>query len=221
MDGTHYKESGSRSGMDGRQVSSMSQWLNSDVFIVFVVVLVLFIVAVFVVCWVMRCRRRQTQTERMAEIEIIPAAGSDRSSQHRFILKIVTEQKHASELVQILTNHNRLKEDTECSADQLASEVASRDKPQPQTLSNPHSVTENTLPNGQQVTTLDIPTTYPNKICVAATIEPLRPDSAVNDDVELNDNAADGCDDETSQYSSASSSRLSCQELNRGKCVSN
>ncbi|KAL7838680.1 hypothetical protein AOLI_G00270840 [Acnodon oligacanthus] len=217
----YYKKQCSRNGMDGRQVSSMSQWLNSDVFIVFVVVLVLFVVAVFAVCWVIRCRRTQTQTERMAEIEIVPAAGSDRSGQHRFTLKIVTEQKHASELVQILTNHTRLKENTECSADQLGPEVASREKPPSQTLSNPHSITENTLPNGQQATILDNPTTYPNKICVAATIEPLRPDSAVNDDVGLNDDAADDCDDETSQYSSAGSSRLSCHELNRGQCVSN
>lgn len=40
---------------------------------------------------------------KMAEIEIIPADGSDRGNIPRFTLKIVTEQTHATELVEMLT----------------------------------------------------------------------------------------------------------------------
>uniref|UniRef100_A0A8B9H4J7 Si:dkey-111e8.4 n=1 Tax=Astyanax mexicanus TaxID=7994 RepID=A0A8B9H4J7_ASTMX len=90
----------------------VSQWLNSEIFIAFVVVLLLLIVALCAVCWILRCRRTPTTTERMAEIEIIPADGSDGKSPPRFILKIVTEEKHASELVQMLIEHRRVTKDT-------------------------------------------------------------------------------------------------------------
>lgn len=39
----------------------------------------------------------------MAEIEIIPADGSNKGNVPRFTLKIVTEQTHATELVEMLT----------------------------------------------------------------------------------------------------------------------
>ncbi|XP_066515004.1 uncharacterized protein si:dkey-111e8.4 [Hoplias malabaricus] len=140
-------------GVDGSRMSSMSQWLNSDVFIVFVVVLLLLVVAAIGVCCVTRYRRTHTTTERMAEIEILPCDGSDRSGQVRVILKIVTEQKHASELIHMLTGHRRLTE-----ADQLATEVASTsiDQPLSHTLSN--RVSHHTQASDQQVSQLDFPT---------------------------------------------------------------
>lgn len=39
----------------------------------------------------------------MAEIEIIPVNGADEGNPSRFTLKIVTEQTHATELVEMLT----------------------------------------------------------------------------------------------------------------------
>ncbi|KAA0717210.1 hypothetical protein E1301_Tti017355 [Triplophysa tibetana] len=82
---------------------SLSQWLNSDFFIVFVVVLVLLLLVIFAICWVIRRHQTQKMTEKMAEIEIIAVDGSDRGNVPRFTLKIVTEQTHATELVEMLT----------------------------------------------------------------------------------------------------------------------
>ncbi|XP_055055771.2 uncharacterized protein [Misgurnus anguillicaudatus] len=82
----------------------VSQWLNSDFFIVFVVVLVLLLLVIFAVCWVIRRQHTQRTTEKMAEIQIIPIDASDRGNVPRFTLKIVTEQTHATELVEMLTH---------------------------------------------------------------------------------------------------------------------
>ncbi|XP_051966478.1 uncharacterized protein si:dkey-111e8.4 [Xyrauchen texanus] len=82
---------------------SLSQWLNSDIFIVFVVVLLLLLLVIFAVFWLMRRHRSKRPIEKMAEIEIIPVDGSDRGNLPRFTLKIVTEQMHATELVEMLT----------------------------------------------------------------------------------------------------------------------
>ncbi|KAI4904525.1 hypothetical protein NFI96_025655 [Prochilodus magdalenae] len=200
-------------GMDGTQMSSMSQWLNSDVFIMFVVVLVLLVVAAFAVCWVMRCRRARTGAttdasnqlmprfpplRRMAEIEIIPADGPDRNNQSRFILKIVTEQRHASELVRMLTSHGHLTEDPACPTDRLTPEV-----------------TENTVPTDQPITSQDLPTTSPIMACVTAVTEPLNPESVVTDDDGVNNIAdEDDSDDDPSRYSSPVSSGIFYGELN-------
>uniref|UniRef100_A0A4W4F8G7 Uncharacterized protein n=1 Tax=Electrophorus electricus TaxID=8005 RepID=A0A4W4F8G7_ELEEL len=102
--------------MSGSRMSTVSQWLSSDVFIVFVVVLLLLLAAISTVCWVMR--------RRTAEIEIIPAGGLDRNNQPSFTLKIVTEQKHASELIQMLTGNANL---TELTASVVTAEVDNDD----------------------------------------------------------------------------------------------
>ncbi|XP_042579348.1 uncharacterized protein si:dkey-111e8.4 [Cyprinus carpio] len=82
---------------------SLSWWLNSDVFIVFVVLLLLLLLVVFAVCWLIRRHHTQRPTEKMAEIEIIPVDGTHVGNPPRFTLKIVTEQIHATELVEMLT----------------------------------------------------------------------------------------------------------------------
>ncbi|XP_035382757.1 monocarboxylate transporter 8 [Electrophorus electricus] len=61
---------------------------------------------------------------RTAEIEIIPAGGLDRNNQPSFTLKIVTEQKHASELIQMLTGNANL---TELTASVVTAEVDNDD----------------------------------------------------------------------------------------------
>ncbi|XP_067296221.1 uncharacterized protein si:dkey-111e8.4 [Pseudorasbora parva] len=81
---------------------SLSRWLSSDIFIVFVVLLLLLLLVIFAVCWLMR-RHRTRPTEKMAEIEIIPVDAADLGNSARFTLKIVTEQTHATELVEMLT----------------------------------------------------------------------------------------------------------------------
>ncbi|KAK1787507.1 hypothetical protein P4O66_016006, partial [Electrophorus voltai] len=110
--------------MSGSRMSTVSQWLSSDVFIVFVVVLLLLLAAISTVCWVMRRHHRHTAKERTAEIEIIPAGGLDRNNQPSFTLKIVTEQKHASELIQMLTGNANL---TELTASVVTAEVDNDD----------------------------------------------------------------------------------------------
>ncbi|NP_001410136.1 uncharacterized protein LOC794063 [Danio rerio] len=82
---------------------SLSQWLNSDIFIVFVVLLLLLLLVIFAVCWLMRRQNTQRPPEKMAEIEIIPVNSADAGNPSRFTLKIVTEQTHATELVEMLT----------------------------------------------------------------------------------------------------------------------
>ncbi|XP_053473856.1 uncharacterized protein si:dkey-111e8.4 [Ictalurus furcatus] len=89
------------------RVSSMSEWLKSDIFIVFMVVLSLTVISIFAVCCLMRRRRTYKTRQKMAEIEIVPFAGSGRNHKPRFTLRIITEQKHASELVQMLTSQIR------------------------------------------------------------------------------------------------------------------
>uniref|UniRef100_A0A8C2ID19 Si:dkey-111e8.4 n=1 Tax=Cyprinus carpio TaxID=7962 RepID=A0A8C2ID19_CYPCA len=82
---------------------SLSWWLNSDIFIVFVVLLLLLLLVVFAVCWLIRRHHTQRPTEKMAEIEIIPVDGTHVGNPPIFTLKIVTEQTHATELVEMLT----------------------------------------------------------------------------------------------------------------------
>ncbi|XP_048044048.1 uncharacterized protein si:dkey-111e8.4 [Megalobrama amblycephala] len=86
---------------------SLSRWLNSDIFIVFVVLLLLLLLVIFAVCWLMRRHHTQRPTEKMAEIEIIPVDAADSGNSPRFTLKIVTEQTHATELVETLTRRGR------------------------------------------------------------------------------------------------------------------
>ncbi|XP_022520179.2 uncharacterized protein si:dkey-111e8.4 isoform X1 [Astyanax mexicanus] len=170
--------------MDENRVSSVSQWLNSEIFIAFVVVLLLLIVALCAVCWILRCRRTPTTTERMAEIEIIPADGSDRKSPPRFILKIVTEEKHASELVQMLIEHRRVAKDTACSTDPLTPEVAStsRDEPQSPPPSTSHPVAEKTYLTVEVHASMDCPTTDHLKAGVTAPTESFSSESVITAD---------------------------------------
>ncbi|XP_073696135.1 uncharacterized protein [Garra rufa] len=85
---------------------SLSRWLNSDIFIVFVVLLLLLLLVIFAVCWLIKRHHTQTPTEKMAEIEIIPVDGTHVGNPLRFTLKIVTEQTHATELVEMLTRRS-------------------------------------------------------------------------------------------------------------------
>ncbi|KAB5513073.1 hypothetical protein PHYPO_G00250070 [Pangasianodon hypophthalmus] len=121
--------------MDGTRMSPMSEWLKSDVFIIFVVVLLLTVISIFAVCWVIRRRRTHKTTEKMAEIEIIPFAGSGGNNKPRFTLRIITEQKHASELIQMLTGQIRSTVGPVCSTDlgvsAVTDEVASTSQDQP------------------------------------------------------------------------------------------
>ncbi|KAK7164793.1 hypothetical protein R3I94_003247 [Phoxinus phoxinus] len=82
---------------------SLSRWLNSDIFIVFVVLLLLLLLVIFAVCWLMKRHHTRRPTEKMAEIEITPVDAADLGNSARFTLKIVTEQTHATELVEMLT----------------------------------------------------------------------------------------------------------------------
>ncbi|XP_039514770.1 uncharacterized protein si:dkey-111e8.4 [Pimephales promelas] len=82
---------------------SLTRWLNSDIFIVFVVLLLLLLLVIFAVCWLMRRHHTQRPTEKLAEIEITPTDDADMGNSARFTLKIVTEQTHATELVEMLT----------------------------------------------------------------------------------------------------------------------
>ncbi|XP_062845130.1 uncharacterized protein si:dkey-111e8.4 [Trichomycterus rosablanca] len=151
--------------MDGSRVSSMSQWWNSDVFIVFVVVLLLIIVAIFAFCWIKR--RRPVPTETLAEIEIIPLDNLGKNNQPRFTLMIIMEQKHASELVQTLTCRSRSIVHQSCSS--VTAEIAStsRDQPRAGTSSSCHDKTDKTLCTGLELSSLEnmqIPSTATNTV---------------------------------------------------------
>ncbi|KAK3527545.1 hypothetical protein QTP86_026652 [Hemibagrus guttatus] len=153
-------------GMDGTRMSPMSEWLNSDVFIIFVVVLLLTVIGIFAVCCVIRRRRTHRTAEKMAEVEIIPFTNSGRSNKPRFTLRIITEQKHASEIVQMLTGQICSTVDPVCSTDGVSAVNAevidtSQDQSQIHALSSCHTETDSTLHTGQQVTSLDFQSTNP------------------------------------------------------------
>ncbi|XP_058239124.1 uncharacterized protein si:dkey-111e8.4 [Hemibagrus wyckioides] len=154
--------------MDGTRVSPMSDWLNSDVFIIFVVVLLLTVIAIFAVCWVLRRRRTRKTAEKMAEVEIIPFTNSGRSSRPRFTLRVITEQKHASEIVQMLTGQICSTVDPVCATDDVSAVIAevidtSQDQSQIHALSSCRTETDSTLHTGQQVSSLDLQTANPNE----------------------------------------------------------
>ncbi|XP_062391592.1 uncharacterized protein si:dkey-111e8.4 isoform X2 [Sardina pilchardus] len=102
-----------KTGMDSGspQYGTLAEWLRSDVFIVFVVVLVLLGLVLTAVCWVWRRQRRHrpSTSQRLTEIEIYPTvdASVGEAQQQKFCLKIRTDQRHASELVGILADHIR------------------------------------------------------------------------------------------------------------------
>ncbi|KAG5284351.1 hypothetical protein AALO_G00025760 [Alosa alosa] len=102
-----------KTGMDSGspQYGTLADWLQSDVFIVFVVVMVLLGLVLTAVCWVWRRQRRSRQStlQRLTEIEIYPVVDGSvgEAQQQKFSLKIRTDQRHASELVGILADHIR------------------------------------------------------------------------------------------------------------------
>ncbi|XP_047665422.1 uncharacterized protein si:dkey-111e8.4 [Tachysurus fulvidraco] len=148
--------------MDDTRVSPMSEWLNSDIFIIFVVFLLLTIIAIVTVCCILR--RRHTH-EKMAEVEIIPSANSSPNNNPRFTLRIITEKKHASEIVQMLTVQTRSTVDAVCTTDPGVSDVhaevieISQDQSQIHTLASCHTETDSTLHTAQQATSLNLQTT--------------------------------------------------------------
>ncbi|XP_056313113.1 uncharacterized protein si:dkey-111e8.4 [Danio aesculapii] len=109
---------------------SLSQWLNSDIFIVFVVLLLLLLLVIFAVCWLMRRQNTQRPPEKMAEIEIIPVNSADAGNQSRFTLKIVTEQTHATELVEMLTRRGHCVEPNPHSKPSVSAVAADNDSDQ-------------------------------------------------------------------------------------------
>uniref|UniRef100_A0A674BHD5 Uncharacterized protein n=1 Tax=Salmo trutta TaxID=8032 RepID=A0A674BHD5_SALTR len=78
--------------------------LSSDIFIIYVVVLLLVLLALRAVCWVVRNNRTQrTTAEKLTDIEIISAGdGPERDTQAKFTLKIRTDPRHATQLVEML-----------------------------------------------------------------------------------------------------------------------
>ncbi|KAK2816593.1 hypothetical protein Q7C36_022864 [Tachysurus vachellii] len=177
--------------MDDTRVSSMSEWLNSDIFIIFVVFLLLTIIAIVAVCCILR--RRHTH-EKMAEVEIIPPANSSPNNNPRFTLRILTEQKHASEIIQMLTGQIR-SIDAVCTTDPGVSDVhaevikISQDQSQIHTLASCHTETDSTLHTAQQATSLNLQTT-------TVIIHPV-PDTVSLTGVTDEDDSYDECTDET------------------------
>lgn len=133
----------------------------------------------------------------MAEIEIVPFAGSGRNHKPRFTLRIITEQKHASELVQMLTSQIRSTAgpagSTGLGVSAVTAEVAStsQDQLEMYALSPCHTTTDAALPIGEEVTSLDLQTTNPTEHLVTATVEPIR----ITDNEEN-----DSSDSETLQF---------------------
>ncbi|XP_053473512.1 uncharacterized protein LOC128603230 isoform X2 [Ictalurus furcatus] len=134
---------------------------------------------------------------KMAEIEIVPFAGSGRNHKPRFTLRIITEQKHASELVQMLTSQIRStvgpSRSTDLGVSAVTAEVAStsQDQLEMYALSPCHTTTDAALPIGEEVTSLDLQTTNPTEHLVTATVEPIR----ITDNEEN-----DSSDSETLQF---------------------
>ncbi|CAB1316067.1 unnamed protein product [Coregonus sp. 'balchen'] len=95
----------------GDTYATASQWVSSDIF---VVVLLLVLLVLRAVCWVVRNNRTQRTTaeyerddligsKKLTEIEIISAGdGPERDTQAKCTLKIKTDQRHATQLVEIL-----------------------------------------------------------------------------------------------------------------------
>ncbi|KAI5608287.1 hypothetical protein C0J50_6758 [Silurus asotus] len=136
----------------------MSEWLKSDVFIIFVVVLLITVIAIVAVCCCLRRRGTSIKTKKMAVIEITPLDFPGRSNTIRFTLKIITEQKHASEIVQMLTGQIPTTGGRVCSTDLGISvrvdEVSSNSQTR---VSSSH--TDSALLTEQQAVSLDLQTT--------------------------------------------------------------
>ncbi|KAF4073319.1 hypothetical protein AMELA_G00257500 [Ameiurus melas] len=175
----------------------MSELLKSDIFIIFMVVLSLTVISVSVVCCLMRHLHTRKARQKMAEIEIVPSAGLGTNHKPRFTLRIITEQKHASELVEIITSqiHSAVgpSRSTDLDVSAVTAEVAStsQDELEMYSLSPCPTTTDAALPVGEQVTSLDLQTTHPTQHLVTAIVEPIR----ITDDVEN-----DSSDSETLQF---------------------
>ncbi|KAK2816587.1 hypothetical protein Q7C36_022858 [Tachysurus vachellii] len=141
--------------MDDTRVSSMSEWLNSDIFIIFVVFLLLTIIAIVAVCCILRPRHTH---KKMAEVELFPPANSSPNNNPRFTLRILTEQKHASEIIQMLTGQIR-SIDAVCTTDPGVSAEHAEVIEISHNQSQIHTETDSTLHTAQQATSLNLQTT--------------------------------------------------------------
>ncbi|XP_062341680.1 uncharacterized protein si:dkey-111e8.4 isoform X2 [Osmerus eperlanus] len=100
----------------GDSYGTLSQWLNSDVFIVFVVVLLLLLLVLAAMCWIFKRFRNQRAMERLqiTEIEIVSGDGSGNCPHPRFTLKIKTDKNHANQMVQMLLGRGQPMEGSPC-----------------------------------------------------------------------------------------------------------
>lgn len=110
-------------------------------------------------------------------------------------MRILTEQKHASEIVQMLTGQIRSTVDAVCTTDPgVSAENAevidiSQDQSQIHTLASCHTETDSTLHTAQQATSLNLQTTK-------VIIHPV-PDTVGLTGVTDEDDSYDECNDET------------------------
>lgn len=140
---------------------------------------------------------------KMAEVEITSFVGSGGNHKPRFTLRIITEQKHASEIVQMLTDQRRIRStvgpmrSTYLGVSAVTAEVddASQDQTQIYAVSSSQTETDGTLPTEQPATSLDLQTTSPNEHCVTATVHQI----GISDKGEEHDEK-DASDNETLQY---------------------